>query len=230
MKIIIGVILLKVTFAFGYVAEIRDLHAKNKTVLFTLTADEKTEADKKSIHALFKQKDKVVVAQDAILDAKTGELIKSSIEQIQTKEKGTTEVVGDQVKLTYKADGKPMETKEFKKPKRFVTTDNFDDWLVFHFDELKKSKSVQVEFLAWDRLEIYKFKLTYLGLESFDQVKAQHFKLVIDNVLLAQFVPAIEIWKSEDMQKMLKFEGRVAVKRVKGPGLENFDGEVLYFH
>ncbi|MBC7741021.1 MAG: hypothetical protein H7061_02410 [Bdellovibrionaceae bacterium] len=229
-KNIIALILLASNFAFSYTAEIRELNSKNKNILFTLSSEEKMVGSEKTILALIKSKDEVMVDQTAVIDASTAELISGSIDQRQTKEKGTVDVEGDKVKLTYRADGKALKKKELKKPERFLAPGNFDEWLTVHFEEFKKEKTISINFLVWERMEIYKFKLEYLGLTELGAQKAQQFKLSIDNALIATFIKPIYIWKTEDMKKILKFEGRVAVKQVKGRGLENLDGEVLYFH
>ena len=86
-----------------------------------------------------------------------------------------------------------------------------------------------IDFLVWDRLETIKFKVSYLGLVDLGGEKAQSFKLNVDNFLLAVFVSPIKIWKSEDMKRMLRYEGLVAVKQAKGLDLKNLEGEVVYF-
>ncbi|MBC7420830.1 MAG: hypothetical protein H7328_08880 [Bdellovibrio sp.] len=215
---------------FAYRGEIRYLDSKDKTILFNLSIEEKIVGDEKHINALFKSSQVIVVEESAVINKNTAELISASIQQFQTKEKGTTEVVGDKVKLTFEAAGKPMQKKEFKKPKHLVAPGNFEDWLLVNFEMLQKEKSASIDFLIWDRLETIQFKISYLGLVDLAGQKAHSFKLNIDNFFLATFISPIKIWKSEDMKRMLRYEGLVAVKQVKGPELKNLDAEVVYYH
>ncbi len=231
MKIIfVSLIVLSAQFAQAYRAEVRHLESTDKTILFNLNIEEKIVGDKKNINALFKSNENIAVEESAVLNKDNAELISTSIQQFQTKEKGTTEVIGDKVKMIYEKSGKSLQKKEFKKPKYLVAPGNFDDWLRVNFETLKTEKSMIVDFLIWDRLETIKCKITYEGLVELSNVKVHSFKLSINNFLLAAFISPIKIWKSEDMKRTLRYEGRVAVKQVKGLATKNLDAEVVYFH
>ncbi len=230
---ITSLLMMLMLFAYGaqaYRGEVRALDAKDKAVLFDLIIEEKIVGDEKRINALFKSNQSIAVEESAVINKDTAELISASIQQFQTKEKGTTEVVGDKVKLTYEGEGKALQKKEFKKPKYLVAPGNFEDWLTVNFEMLKKEKSVTIDFLVWDRLETIKFKVSYLGLVDLKSEKAHSFKLSIDSFLLSAFVSPIKIWKTEDMKRMLRYEGLVVVKQVKGQDTKSLDAEVIYYH
>lgn len=222
--------LLAPIFSYAYYAEVRPLGKTSGAILYRLDASELKKGDITEVTAQFKSGDKVEMEEKATVNETTAEFSKYEITQNQTKEKGLIEIVGDVVKMKYDIEGKPSQSKEIKKPKDLVAPANFDRWLKKNFAELKKEKSLTIDFLVWDRLDTYKFKVTYLGEEKKNGSTIQKFKMNINNFMLAAFITPIEIDMNEDLSQLVSFRGRVAVKIKKDDKFENLDADVKYFY
>jgi hypothetical protein len=225
------IIILFSTLVFGQRAEVKKIGKQSDSPLFTIYFDKKIEGQILNIKADFKsQDDAVAMTEKARIDNTTAEIIEYDVIQNQTKEKAHITIDSDKIKIKYEIEGQKPQEKEIKKPDYLVAPANFERWLEVHFETLKKEKVMHIQFLVWDRLETIGFKVTYLGESELRGQKVQQFKMNIDNMVLAIFISPIRIWKSQDMKNLVRYEGRVAVKQVKGRGLENLDAEVVYFH
>lgn len=216
--------------SLAYYAEVRPLEKPTGEIVYRLDLSEVKKGEITEVTAQFKTGDKVQMEEKAVLNETTAEFTQYVITQNQTKEKGFIEVVGDTVKMKYDIEGKPTQTKEIKKPKDLVAPANFDRWLKKNFAELKKEKTMTIDFLVWDRLDTYKFKVTYLGEAEKEGRKIQQFKMNINNFMLAAFITPIEIDMNDDLSQLVSFRGRVAVKIKKGDKYENLDADVKYIY
>ena len=230
MKTLFFTALLFPLFLKAYYAEVRGLDKPAGPVIYSLDLSEVKKGEITNVTAQFTTGAKVEMEEKAILNETTAEFIQYVITQYQTKEKGFIEVVGDTVKMKYEIEGKPTQTKEIKKPKDLVAPPNFDRWLKKNLTELKKEKTMTIDFLVWDRLDTYKFKVSYLGQTEKEGRKIQQFKMNINNFMLAAFITPIEIDMNDDLSQLVSFRGRVAVKIKKGDKYENLDADVKYFY
>ncbi len=229
MKYLLSIILITPLTLFASEAEVRSLDNKDSKPLFYLSINESVENEIRKVKAEFKNdKKEIALIEEATINDKTADITDYKIIQNQTHEKCFIEVTSDKIKIKYEAEGKPVVEKNINKPDLLVAPANFEKWLEVNFEKLKKEKAVRIHFLVWERFETIDFKITYLGESVLNGQKVHKFKMNIDNLFLSAFITPIFIWKSEDMTKMIRYEGRIAVKQVKGPKLENLDAEVLY--
>lgn len=132
------------------------------------------------------------------------------------------------VKELGKPDSPVIVKKEFNKPPLLTGPPNYEEIILANFEKLKKEKSIVVDFLVWDRLDTYRFKVSYLGEQDLRGEKTQAFKMNIDNFLVATFVSPIKVWFSSDMSQLRMFSGRVGVKRLIDGKFRDFDADVIY--
>lgn len=228
-KILLFVILTSIK-SYSYYAEIRPINKPNDPVLYKIEFNEKQNGNLVELTATFKKDDQIQIEEKGIVNPETAEFTQYSVNQIQTKEKGLVTVQNNQVKISFDSLGKSTQTKEFSKPNQLVAPANFDRWLKKNFENLKKQKTMTIQFLVWDRLDYYNFKVTYLGLFEVDKTKVHRFKMNVDNFLISAFVSDIEIEMSEDLNQLKHYKGRVAVKIKKGDQFKDLDADVKYFY
>lgn len=215
--------------AYDYSAEIRELDNPTGPVLFEIKLNRSADGEKTKITASFIEKNKAVLAESAVVNNVTAEIIEYSVKSEQTGESGLVQVSADKIKIDYKAKDK-NQSKEIPRPKTLVAPANFELWLEKNFALLKEKRSVSVPFLVWDRMETIGFKVTYLGEETVDGQKMQAFKMNIDNVFLSAFISPIRIWYNQDMTRIQRYRGRVAVQQKSGNGFSPLDADVKYFY
>ena len=214
----------------NYSAHLYSLDKVNTQKMFDLKISEKISDDKINITAQFFQEDRLQLNESAQISKKTADIDNYEIQQLQTKESGSVKVENNKILMSYTNPQGKTQTKSMDKPDLLVAPANFKHWLYVHFEELKQKQSLQIHFLVWDRLDTFKFKVSYLGVQNLKNKKAQHFKMNLSNPLLSAFVDPIQIWSSEDMTQILLYEGRVAVKQAQGLEFKNLDAKVEYFH
>lgn len=233
MKAFISLIIL--VFAAGanaelapYNAQIFDLESNQKQVLFDIIADKKIISDNLYLNVRVADKDSATaIEESAIVNKTNAAIVEYKITNNQTRERGVV-TVKDKIKIEYYSPDDKPKIKEIDLPKRLVAPANFELWIIRNFEMLKKEKSVSVDFLIWDRLETIKFKVTYLGEQLLDGQKTQLFKMNIDNFLLATFISPIKLWYKADMSEIVRYEGRVAVRKKTDSGYEDLDARVIY--
>lgn len=215
--------------AYDYRAEVRALDQPASPVLFEIKLNRSTDGEITKINASFVEKNKPVLIESAVVNNLNADVLEYSVKSEQTGESGLVKITGDKIKIDYKSSDK-SESKEIPKPKTLVAPANFEIWFEKNFTTLKEKKSLSVPFLIWDRMETIGFKVSYLGEESVDGQKMQAFKMNIDNIFLSTFISPIRIWYSQDMTRIQRYRGRVAVKQKSGDDYVNLDADVKYFY
>jgi hypothetical protein len=171
----------------------------------------------------------VVLEEIGVVNTKTNDLVTYDINQFQTNETGRLKFPGDKVVIEYTGEGRMTPVKkDFVKPPLLTGPPNYEEVIRANFEKLKKDKTLVVNFLVWDRLDTYRFKVTYLGEEDFKGEKAHAFKMNIDNVLVAAFISPIRVWFNSDLSQLKKFSGRVGVKRKIDGKYKDLDADVIY--
>lgn len=212
-------------------AEVRELDSKNQDIVFTIVLNKIIEGEKLKIDSQFVSGKEAVLVEKATINNATSDIYDYKVTNNQTQESGDVKIVDNKVSVEYKAKDKDPIKKEFAKPKYFVAPANFELWLQKNFETLKKDGKMSIDFLIWDKLDTYKFKVTYLGEQKFEGETTQAFKMNIDNFILASFISPIRIWYSQDMSRILAFKGRLAVKKANSSGgFSDFDGDVKYIY
>jgi hypothetical protein len=164
-----------------------------------------------------------------VLDTKDSSVLEYRVDNRQTNESGKLVFEGNKIFIEYNAKGKPTVQKEIPRPKYLVAPANFEQYLQKNFETLKRDKKMSVDFLIWDRLETIKFKISYLGETKLNNEIVHHFKMNVDNFLIAAFITPIQMWYTQDMTKVRRFLGRVSVKKKNTDGtLSNLDADVKY--
>ncbi|MBY0555069.1 hypothetical protein K2P97_11115 [bacterium] len=212
-----------------YNAQVSDLDADQKKILFDIKADKKIIDENLYLDvSVLDKNSEIAIRESAIVNKNSAEIIEYKITNNQTRERGVV-TVKDKIIIEYTDPENKTKTKEFAKPSRLVAPANFELWIIRNFELLKKEKSLSVDFLIWDRLETIKFKVTYMGEQSLDGENSQLFKMNIDNFLLAAFISPIKIWYKADMSEIKLYEGRVAVRKKNSSGkYDDLDGRVTY--
>lgn len=213
----------------SYVAEVKEINSNDQKVLFNIVVDKKTEAGKETVVARSMAGSELALEEIGVLDAKDSSLLEYRVDNKQTNESGKLVFEGNKIFIEYNAQGKPTVKKEISKPKYLVAPANFEQYLQKNFETLKRDKKMSVDFLIWDRLETIKFKISYLGETKLNNETVHHFKMNVDNFLIAAFVTPIQMWYTQDMTKVRRFLGRVSVKKKNADGsLANLDADVKY--
>lgn len=216
--------------AQAYNAEIYNLNPASQQVDFTLDINENQKLETVQIKAIFKKKNEVQLVEEATLDSKTADIQEYKIDQKQTGETGHVQIKDQKILITYKKKDEKEKSVTLKKPGVLVAPANFNQWLQKNFETLKVKKSIVIDFLVWDKLDTYSFKVTYLGEVDLRGQKTHHFKMNINNSFIAAFIDPIFIWYNLPMTQIQQYQGRVAVKLASGPELKNMDALVKYFH
>lgn len=214
----------------SYKAEIFNLNPASKQLDFTLDINEAQTTESLQIKATFKKKNDIQLIEEAVLDSKTADIKEYKIDQKQTGETGQIQVKDQRIFISYKKNDQKEKTAQLDKPKILVAPANFNQWLQKNLDLLKEKKSVVIDFLVWDKLDTYSFKVTYLGVVDLNGQQAHQFKMNINNGLIAAFIDPIFIWYNLPMTQIQQYKGRVAVKLGSGPDLKNMDALVKYYH
>jgi hypothetical protein len=170
----------------------------------------------------------VVLEEIGVVNTKTNDLVTYDINQFQTNETGRLKFPGDKVVIDYVVQGKEPVKKEFSKPAFLTGPPNYEEVIRANFERLKKDKSIVVNFLVWDKLDTYSFKVSYLGEQELNGEKTHAFKMNINNFLVAAFISPIRVWFSSDLSKLRRFSGRVGVKRKVDGKYKDLDADVLY--
>lgn len=216
--------------AKNYTAEIFNLNPTSKMADFTLEMSELEIADQLQVKGVFKKEAEVQLIEESTLDLKTAEIKEYKIDQKQTGEIGHVQVKDQKISMSYKKKDQKEKSVTLDKPKILVAPANFSQWLQKNFQTLKEKKSFVIDFLVWDKLDTYSFKVSYLGEVDLYGKKVHQFKMNINNRLIAAFVDPIYIWYNLPMTQIEQYQGRVAVKLGSGPDLKNMDALVKYYH
>lgn len=226
-KYILLIFLSASAFAQDYTATIREIDKPDSPVLYNIEVTRTTAGDLRTMKAVTKEGDKIVLEEIGIINTKTNELFQYDINQYQTNEVGHLKFPGDKVQVEYSIAGKETK-KEFKKPELLTGPPNYEEFIRTNFEKFKKEKSISVNFLVWDRLDTYAFKVTYLGEQELNGEKSHVFKMNVDNFLIAAFVSPIKVWFTPDLTKIRKFSGRVGVKKKVDGKFKDVDADVVY--
>ncbi len=214
----------------NYRADVFDSNFKSENPDFKFDLSEVKIDKTLKITGVFKKDNDIKMLEEAVIDESSAEILSYRIEQKQTGESGFVEIKDKKIKFKFTANDKSEKTAEIDLPERLVAPANFDRWLQKNFSVIKDKKSLVFDFLVWDKLDTFKFKIKYLGEVDLNGKKAHQFKMNIDNVFLAAIVDPILIWYNLDMTQIQQYQGRVAVKLGERPNLKNLDAVVKYFH
>ncbi len=215
--------------AQDYTATVREIDKPDSPALFTIDVTRSLNGDLKTTTALTKENGKIVLEEIGVVNSKTNELVTYDINQLQTGETGRLKFPGNKVEIEYTGAGRMTPVKkDFLKPALLTGPPNYEDVIKANFEKLKKDKTLVVNFLVWDRLDTYQFKVTYLGETELNGEKTHAFKMNIDNILVAAFISPIRVWFNSDLSQLRKFSGRVGVKNKVDGKYKDLDADVIY--
>lgn len=160
---------------------------------------------------------------------KGDELISFDVDQMQIKEKGRIEVQGDKILFTYEKDGK-KKTAEEKLKKPFLTPANFNLYVSNHWADFSSGKEVEVRFAVWFRLETVGFKIFKVGETLKGSQKLIQLRMKPSSFVIAALVDPLNLWYTEDGQKLIELSGRVSTMLPDGMGFKDLDADVRYNH
>ncbi len=183
---------------------------------------------------------KGLLGTEVLLDEKAtskisdGSLIEYTVQHHQFSDEGTLKVNGNKGVLEYSEKDEKKKTKEFKFDQPLVSPGNMEAFMRSHFEELKKKGKLYVDFFVWERRDTVDFVIKYVGAEKVKgetgETELNHFRLSVSNVFLSAVVDPIDIWFSQDMSQILRYKGRMAIKKkdAKSSELKGLDAEVIY--
>ncbi|MBS1971845.1 MAG: hypothetical protein JSU04_16155 [Bdellovibrionales bacterium] len=160
---------------------------------------------------------------------KGDELISFDVDQRQIREKGHIEVQGDRVFFTYEKDGK-KKTAEEKLKKPFLTPANFNLYVSNHWADFAGGKEVEVRFAVWFRLETVGFKIFKVGETLKGSQKLIQLRMKPSSFVIAALVDPLNLWYTEDGQKLMELSGRVSTMLPQGDDFKDLDADVRYIH
>ncbi len=160
---------------------------------------------------------------------KGDELISFDVDQMQIKEKGRIEVQGDKVFFTYEKGGK-KKTADEKLKKPLLTPANFNLYVSSHWADFSSGKEVEVRFAIWYRLETVGFKIFKVGETLKGSQKLIQLRMKPSSFVIAALVDPLNLWYTEDGQKLIDLSGRVSTMLPNGTGFKDLDADVRYTH
>lgn len=181
-----------------------------------------------------------LLGSEVLLDEKAtskksdGSLIEYYVKHNQFNDEGTLKVTGNKGVLEYTENGEKKKTKEFKFTQPFVCPGNMEAFIRANLDELKKKGKIYVDFFVWERRDTVDFVIKYVGAEKKEvdgKTEIQnHIRMSVSNVFLSALVDPIDVWFNEDMTRILRYKGRMAIKKKdpKTDELKGLDAEVIY--
>jgi hypothetical protein len=155
------------------------------------------------------------------------ELVSFDVDQLQTKEKGHIEVQGEKVVFTYEKDGK-KKTAEERLRQPLLTAANFNRYISSHWREFSRGQEVDVRFAVWFRLETVGFKIFKVGEVQKGSQKLIQLRMKPSSFVIAALVDPLNLWYSEDGQKLVELSGRVSPKIQKASAYKDLDADVRY--
>ncbi len=176
----------------------------------------------------------VLLDEQATSKKSDGSLIEYSVKHLQFSDEGTLKVTGNKGVLEYSENGAKQKTKEFKFSQPFVCPGNMEAFIRANFEELKKKGKIYVDFFVWERRDTVDFVIKYIGAEKVKtaagEVEQNHIRMSVSNVFLSAVVDPIDVWFSQDMTQILRYKGRMAIKKKdpKSGELKGLDAEVIY--
>lgn len=176
----------------------------------------------------------VLLDEQATSRKSDGSLIEYSVKHLQFEDEGTLKVNGNKGVLEYTEKGVKQKTKEFKFDQPFVCPGNMEAFIRSHFEELKKKGKIYVDFFVWERRDTVDFVIKYVGAEKVKtetgETEQNHIRMSVSNVFLSALVDPIDVWFNQDMTQILRYKGRMAIKKKdpKSGELKGLDAEVIY--
>jgi hypothetical protein len=170
---------------------------------------------------------KQVFLENSIL--RGSEVVKTEIEEKQTGEKATIEVVDDQVIFT-KVDAKGKTEIEKEKIKgKLVIPAVFNAYVKENWEALAKGDTLEFRFGVWARKETVGFKMFKISEQDDKGQKTFTLKMKPSSFIIAAIVKPLEFTYSNKGEKLISYKGRVAPKKDDGKGnFKDFDAEVVY--
>lgn len=214
----------------SYRADVYDVSFKPDRPDFTFQLTEVQSGSDVKVTGVFKKDNQIMMLEEALVNEATADVIEYKIDQKQTGESGFVQIKGNKIKIKFVGHDQVEKNIEINKPDIFVAPANFDRWLKKNFTIIKEKKSLVFDFLVWDKLDTYKFKIKYIGQVELRGKKMHQFKMNIDNAFIATFLDPINIWYSLDMSEIQQYQGLVAVKLGQRPNLKKMEAVVQYFH
>lgn len=172
----------------------------------------------------------VLLDEQATTKKSDGSLIEYSVKHHQFEDEGTLKVSGDKGVLEYSEKGVKQKTKEIKFDQPFVCPGNMEAFIRSRFEELKKKGKIYVDFFVWERRDTVDFVIKYVGAEKVGETEQNHIRMSVSNVFLSALVDPIDVWFNQDMTQILRYKGRMAIKKKdpKTSELKGLDAEVIY--
>jgi hypothetical protein len=189
---------------------------------------EKTDGLKKTTAVYTDLKGQPTVEEKGVVKS-DDELVSFDVDQMQTKEKGHVEVQGDKVFFTYEKDGK-KKTADEKLKKPLLTPANFNFYVANHWADFSSGKEVEVRFAVWFRLETVGFKIFKVGEVQKGSQKLIQLRMKPSSFVIAALVDPLNLWYSEDGQRLMEMSGRVSMKLPQGADFKDLDADVRYVH
>ncbi|MBC7692015.1 MAG: hypothetical protein H7222_09610 [Methylotenera sp.] len=152
-----------------------------------------------------------------------GNLKQYEVKQLQLAESGAIEVRGNRVLLSYTRGGK-TSTSEEEFSERFVIGSTLLDYLRRHQQELLQGDTLRVRFAVLSRTETVGFGL------SLDVRKPGRLRVRMSptSPVIALFLKPFYFTFSDDLKRIVEFQGIAMPKVARGSGWQDFRTQTLY--
>lgn len=168
------------------------------------------------------------LAVKEVAEVKGSELVRTSIDQLQTKQKGLIEVKEGKVFFTLTNSDGSSSVKTENLGKSLVIPANFQKYVFNNWKELAAGKTLSFRYGVWFRQETVGFELFKIATEKINDEEVIVFKMKPSSFIIAALVDPVIFKFKSDGSRLLMMNGRVAPKRNVDGKWKDLDAEVWY--
>jgi hypothetical protein len=176
------------------------------------------------------ESDKGAVVMTETAEMKDGQMLHQYVEQLQVGESYELKSEGGKITFsTYKlVDGKksdkPIETTTIKPEGPFITGPLTDDYLKKNWKDLIDGKTLSIDFGVFEVQKLIGFHFKKL---SEDKSKVE-IEMSASNFFISMVFDPIHLEVSKDGSKVIRFKGRVPLKKQVDGKWKPMDAEIIY--
>lgn len=204
-------------------ATLYDLDGKEKK--FTSETHRKATVDTLYSDSSYKNLDGTPVVTEKA-EIKMGTLVHYEIQQLQTKERGTIDVVdGKLIFKYYDGTSQKNDKKEKLEPNTLVSS-NLLTYLQSHLEEVLKKQNVEFYLAVWYRQETVKFAYSFEKEEGNNVV----VRMAPTNMLYRSLVDPIFITVDKTTKNIVSYKGRTTPKEMVNGRYKDFNSLIVYHY
>ena len=152
------------------------------------------------------------LAVKEIAETRGAEVVRTNIDQLQTKQKGLIEFEEGKVFFTLTDSDGSSSVKSESLGKSLVIPANFQKYVFNNWKELAAGKTLSFRYGVWFRQETVGFELFKIATEKINNEEVIVFKMKPSSFIIAALVDPIIFKFKADGSRLLVMNGRVAPK------------------